>query len=300
MGTRCQILISGVDTDYAAQVFNIIKKDVTRLEEDLSHFNEKSEVSHINKWAASRPVPVSETIFDLIKICRKYHSITRGLFDITQKPLVDFWSNKTADYSANGEVEKLISTTGMNNVVLNEMDHTVSFKHKKLKIDFSGIGKGYTLEWVKKLLRRFSVKNAFVSLGESTILALGTHPEGDHWKISMKDYCNPERNLHTFLVRDGVLSTTSNFYSDNYGKLHTRPVVDPKTGYPVSGLKSVSVCSGSALLVEVLSNAFLSSSDSYIKYVVENVERIDAIKTDYESGKAEVRRFCTEVKKSLN
>jgi len=300
MGTRCQILISGVDTDYAAQVFNIIKKDVTRLEEDLSHFNEQSEVSQINKWAASSPVPVSEAIFDLIKACRKYYDLTRGLFDITQKPLVNFWSDKTEGYSANGEVEKLISATGMNNVVLNETDHTVLFKHKKLKIDFSGIGKGYALERVKKLFRRFSVKNAFVSLGESTILALGTHPEGDHWKISMKNYYEPDRNLHTFLVRDGALSTTSNFYSDSYGKLYARPVVDPKTGYPVRGLKSVSVCSGSAMLVEVLSNAFLLSNDSYIKYVVENVERIDAIKTEYESGKAVVRRFCTEVNKSLN
>ncbi len=265
MGTRCHVVLPGSDSESAEQIFRVIKRELLRIEQDLSRFISDSEISCINKLAAQNPVPVSDQVFEILKICKKYYNITGGAFDITLRPLLEYWKDKPGDYSPNGEVTRLMETVGMQHVLLDETNQTVSFDNGNIQIDLGGFGKGYALERISRQLSKFSVESGFISFGESSILTVGNHPAGDHWKIGMKNYLNPEESVHTFLVRYGSVSTSSNFFVDDNGRLRNhRHVIDPFQGYPTEELKSVSVCSESPVLAEVMSTAMLVSTDEHI------------------------------------
>src|SRR6185369_13940274 len=57
--------------------------EVDRLEAQLTVFRDTSEVSNVNATASNRPVEVSQSLFDLLKLCKRLHEETQGSFDIT-------------------------------------------------------------------------------------------------------------------------------------------------------------------------------------------------------------------------
>lgn len=294
MNTRCHVVLPGLDTDKAEQVFSLLKKEVARVEQDLSRFIPDSVISQINNNAAQKPVLVNDEVFEILQTCRKYYDLTEGAFDITLRPLLDFWRNNIPESADENQLNEIINSTGMDKVILDETENSVTFGHEGIEIDLGGYGKGYALELLNKSLRKFSVESAFISFGESSILTRGHHPAGDHWQVGMNDYLNPGSSLHTFKVRDGSVSTSSNFYVDDRGKLQNhRHVISPFSGHPVGDFKSVSVCSGSPVLAEIFSTAFLVSSDEFIHTILQSEETglVDAIKADYTSGESVVTRF---------
>ncbi|NIR92512.1 MAG: FAD:protein FMN transferase, partial [Gammaproteobacteria bacterium] len=80
-------------------------------------------------------------------------------------------------------------------------------------------------------------------------------------KVGLNNYLNPGNSLHTFMIRDGSMSTSSNFYVDDNGELQNhRHVINPASGFPVEECVSVSVTAESAVVAEILSTALLVTS----------------------------------------
>jgi len=289
MGTRCYIVLPGIGEDRGEQVFEVIRQEVKRIESSLSRFIPHSEISIINKNAITEPVTVSPEIFDVLWTCKKYYEWTRGAFDITMRPLLEYWKGKPSNDESDLRLYELMDSIGMNRIQLNEEEQTVAFENETIEIDLGGFGKGYALDKCRELLQKASVENAFISFGESSVLTLGRHPAGDHWKVGLNNYSQPGEALHTFAVNEASVSTSSNFFVDDNGKLcNHRHVINPFTGYPVEKCMTVSVCSGSSLVAEVLSTAFLVSSEETIRSVKDEVESCSVVKVDYSTEKPEV------------
>ncbi|MDG5767709.1 FAD:protein FMN transferase [Balneolales bacterium ANBcel1] len=281
MGTRCHMVFPGMDEDAGERVFGVVRQEVNRVESSLSRFIPYSEIAIINKNAGKEPVQVSEEIFDILTKCRIFFKKTRGAFDISMRPVLEYWKQRTSDDQADLGLYETMDATGMSRIQLDENERTVAFENDSLEIDLGGFGKGYALERCRKLLQDFSVKDAFISFGESSVLAMGRHPAGDCWRVGLNNYSSPGQALHTFDVTDASVSTSSNFFVDDYGKLcNHRHVINPFSGYPVERCMTVSVCSASPVVAEVLSTAFLVSSEEVIKSVKEEYG-CDVVKTDY-------------------
>jgi FAD:protein FMN transferase len=232
---------------------------------------------------AAGPVQVDKEMFRVLTACANYHAKTEGCFDITLRPVLQYWKDKAdGDRDAALEIKARLGTDKM---VLNQKDRTVSFLNNSLELDLGGFGKGYALEKVNEMLLRFGIASGFLTMGESSVLTLGNHPAGDHWKVGIKNYRSPDESIHTFHMRYGSVSTSSNFFVDDKGKLvNHRHVIDPFTGVPVEELVTVSVFSNTALLAEVLSTAALVMQEEKILHMVEQFPGITVLKIDYSSG----------------
>ena len=131
---------------------------------------------------------------------------------------------------------------------------------------------------------RYGLDNGFVTFGESSILTLGRHPAGDCWKIGIKNYKEPEEVVHTYHMRYGSVSTSSNFFVDDDGKLiNHRHVINPRTGVPVEELVTMSVFSQSAIVAEVMSTAFLVMPGDEMEDVMDRFSDIEVLKVEYSS-----------------
>lgn len=286
MGTRFHIVFPEMEDNNGDRAFRIIKNEVKRIESKLSVFASDSEITRINNYASKNAVNVGPEVFEVLKTCCQFSDITHGAFNVSMRPLLKYWKNQPDAAKDNPSLTELLNKLNMRFIVLNESEKSVSFENKDVEIDLGGYGKGYALERVNKLLNDFSIHQAFISFGESSILTLGSHPAGDHWKIGIKDYYKPDDTVHTFNINDGSVSTSSNFFVDDHGKLKNhRHVINPFNGCPVEELVTVSVCAKSAVTAEVLSTAFLVLHDDEIREIRSEMNDLEIVKINYTSDK---------------
>ncbi|MDQ7817390.1 MAG: FAD:protein FMN transferase [Melioribacteraceae bacterium] len=258
MGTRFNAVLPSLDLELRDRVSQHLREEVKRIELLLSYFNKESDVFKINTRTTHENILVNDELFNILETCKQYNYLTGGAFDITLRPLIHFWQQQHDDIIDHEEFMETKKMIGFQKIQLNSENRTISFENCKTKIDFGGFGKGYALEKVEKILREYSVENAFISFGESSVLALGKHPNGDCWKIGINNYLSPGDSIHSFDVINGSVSTSSNFSVSDSGQLiENINVMNPATCSPVKSFKSVSVKSSSAIQSEILSTSLL-------------------------------------------
>lgn len=290
MATRFYVLLPGVDNAAGDELFQKIKGEVNRVESRLSRFIKESEITKINKNAFREEVTTDDEIFEILKACKYGWELTDGAFDITLRPLTEYWKNPE-DYSEE-HFQEIKESVGLQHVELNEESQSIRFTDEMTELDFGGFGKGYALEKVKQMIESSSAKNAFISFGESSVLAMGEHPAGGAWKIGINNYKKPGNSIHEFELRNGSVSTSSNFFLNDDGELQNhRHVINPESGRILEDFTAVSVSGGSPVLAEMLSTACLMLPDEKIHDLVKKYEDIEVIKVDYEPDEPAITIF---------
>jgi len=292
MNTRCYVVLPGLDHNKADQVYHKIKLEINRIEKKLSRFIPESDISIINKHAFKKSVILDEELFEILTTCKEYSELTEGAFDITLRPLMNFWKEKPEHYNPGNEYQPLLDSVGMKHIQIDKDKKSISFDNDFVEIDLGGFGKGYAMEKIDVLLCKHHIEHAFISFGESTILTRGCHPAGDCWKVGLNDYLNPGSSVLEFALNNGSMSTSANFYlNDNGTVCNHRHVIDPETGYPVEDCIQLSVIGESSTVTEILSTAFLVSSNTVIQKAKGKLAGLEIVKVDYSSGKSQTEHF---------
>lgn len=292
MGTRCHLVLPDMNADEAVAVFAMLRQEVNQVETELSRFIPYSEISQINAKGREEAVAVSDEVFQILQRCEGYGRRTRGAFDITMRPLWQFWKDQEQTENGNEALESLLQKVGMRFVELDCEAHTVRLLNDTIEIDLGGFGKGYALERVDRLLQKFSIDNAFLSFGESSILTRGHHPAGSHWKVGLNDYSFPGRSVYTFELNSGSVSTSSNFFVDDDGGLRKHHhVISPFDGRPLDKRMTASVAAASPETAEILSTASLVLPPEQLAEVALEFPDCEVVTVDYESAEPEVTVF---------
>ncbi|MEX0686114.1 MAG: FAD:protein FMN transferase [Balneolales bacterium] len=288
MGTRFHLILPDLDDDTAEFVFIKVQNEVNRIESKISRFLPDSEISLLNRTAFSKPVCVSTEVYEALKVCHHYFDLTQGAFNISIRPLLQFWANNTNNSEHLSDPADLLNKLNKKCINFDDANQTISFDNEHVEIDLGGFGKGYALGKIDTILDDYSIENAFISFGESSILTRGCQPGGDYWKIGVKDYKNPNQALHTFSINEGSVSTSSNFFVGDDGKLRNhRHVINPFTGYPVEDIITLSVSAESPVTAEILSTAFLVLPENEVRSITKNMKNVTAVKVNYSTGNYE-------------
>lgn len=260
MGNRFEISIVADDESWANSCIQEAVEEIRRIEKLLTTFDESSQTSLINRNAGVEPVKVDREIFDLIQRSQKISAITQGSIDITygsiDKKLWNFDQSMSTLPDLN-TAKQLVGLINYKNVILDEKNVTVFLKERGMRISFGGIGKGYAAEMAKGLLKRKGVEGGVVNAA-GDLTAWGFQANGKPWTIGI---ANPEAVQHAFSYLD--ITNTSVATSGNYEKFiivngkkysHT---IDPKTGLPVTGIKSVTVISPNAEIADAFATPIM-------------------------------------------
>jgi thiamine biosynthesis lipoprotein len=204
--------------------------------------------------AGIRPVVVNREVFDLISRSLRISDLTQGAFDITygsiDKTLWNFDRSMTRLPDPD-VARRMVHLINYKNVMLNEEECSVFLKHKGMRIGFGGIGKGYAADRAKKVLTDMGVVSGIVNAA-GDLTTWGTQPNGDPWTIGIADP-NTKVPFSYVPLRNMSVATSGNYekFVVIQGKRYSH-TIDPKTGLPVSGIKSVTVISPVAELSDAL------------------------------------------------
>ena len=255
MGNRFEITVeakTATETDFFLK--KAVEK-ISRIEALLSTYQETSETNLINKNAGLKPVKVSDEVFSLIKRSKKISEITDGTFDITYGSIDQrFWNFDTEMTELPNEVlaRKSIALIDYRNIILNTEEKTVFLKNKGMRIGFGGIGKGYAAEKTKNLLKNLGVKAGIIN-ASGDLSCWGIPENGKPWTIGIAHPDFSDLPFSTLEVTDLSVATSGNYEKfvmiDGKRYSHT---INPKTGFPVHGIKSVTVISPNAEISDAL------------------------------------------------
>ncbi|RYE05606.1 MAG: FAD:protein FMN transferase, partial [Sphingobacteriales bacterium] len=200
-------------------------------------------------------VKVNPEFFNLVQRSLKISAITDGAFDITygslDKRLWNFDATMT-ELPGPETAKAMVQLINYKNVLLDEHAGTVMLKEKGMRIGFGGIGKGYAAERAKKVLIQHQIASGIVNAA-GDLAAWGHQPNGKPWTIGIAD---PNAKAHPFsalAITNMAVATSGNYekFAVINGKRYSH-TINPKTGLPVSGIKSVTIICPNAELADAL------------------------------------------------
>src|SRR5690606_14335021 len=247
------------DEAWASHCVDVAVDENKRIEALLTTFKDDSQTNQINRMAGVKGVQVDKEVFDLISRSLKISDLTQGAFDITygsiDKKLWNFDQTMTSlpDPAIAKEMTRLID---YRNIELDERKSTVFLRKRGMRIGFGGIGKGYAADRGKKILQGLGIANGVVN-ASGDLNAWGNQVNGKPWTIGIAD---PDTKMpfSSIPITDMAIATSGNYekYIFVNGKRYSH-TIDPKTGLPVTGIKSVSIISPMAELSDSLATPVL-------------------------------------------
>lgn len=255
MGNQFEFTVITTSENEAEKLFEVAITEIQRIEKLLTTFSNDSITAKINKMAGTQPVEVDEEVFQLIKRAQFISKITQGAFDISYGSLdKKFWNFDLQMTSLPDPIEakKSVALINYENIILDETNKTVFLKSKGMRIGFGGIGKGYAAEMAKKKLIEANVASGIVN-ASGDLTAWGFQENGEPWTIGIADPNQKNAIFSAFKITNRAVATSGNYEKfviiNNKKYSHT---IDPKTGYPVSGIKSVTILAENAEIADAL------------------------------------------------
>lgn len=232
---------------------------VHELESLLSVYRPDSELSRLNDLACAGFQSVSNDVYRLLLRATELSRLTKGAFNPVVGELIDYWQRcRREECSPSTDAIKAIVTRiGQQSVRFDEQHTKVAISNKESRLNLGAIGKGYAVDAAADVMRSGGVQEFLIHGGKSSVVAAGSHAGHDGWPIGLHNPLLPDRLLVTILLKDAALATSGTAVQwfrlggKRYGHL-----LDPRTGWPVETMLSVSVIAPDAALADALSTAF--------------------------------------------
>ena len=243
-GTLVEVSIYGEPEARARALADHVLQDFQGLHNRMHAWRPGSELYHLNAaFAAGRSEKVSDELVQLIDGAKKLSVQSGGLFNPAIGNLIRQWGFQRDEFTPvkidDAAIAVLVaSDPKMGDIVID--NGRASSRNPAARLDFGGYAKGYALDRAALYLRTQGVKNALVNIG-GNIIALGRH--GDRsWRVGIQHPRAPGP-IATLDLPDGWAIGTSGDYQRYFlldGKRYCH-IIDPRTGYPAQGTRSVTV-----------------------------------------------------------
>lgn len=281
MGTAFQISVVSDNEKRASTAIDAAIAEIQRIEGLISGWKETSETSEINRNAGIKPVIVSPELFQLIERSIKVSDLTEGAFDITFAGMGDLYSfDKTEHLLPNDStVKKHLDNVGYQHIMLDKRNSSVYLQKKGMKIGFGAIGKGYAANKAKQLLIKLGFENGVVNAA-GDLNAWGSNIIKP-WSIGIADPENHDNIIASLEATNQSIVTSGNYekYFTHEGKRYSH-IINPRTGYPATGLKSVTIIAPDAELADALATSvFVMGRQSGLE-MIEQLKGVECLLID--------------------
>src|SRR5260221_10613397 len=280
MGDLFEISVVGNNPDWADERIDDAIAEINRVEKLLSAFSDDSTINEIYRNAGINPVTTDHEIFRLIDRSVKISELTHGAFDITY-----FAADKESafNFNANNTLIKAktsISYVNYHNVILDSKAQSVFLKEKGMRIGFGANIKGYAADRAKYILQMNDVSNGVINAG-GDLLTWGAQPDHEPWTIATAD---PSQKTMPFAnVNISNMAIATSIDAEKHTSILNKKylnVINPKKGFPVSGIKSVSIIITSAELADAMATPVMSIGINAGLYLINQLNQIACVIID--------------------
>ena len=254
LGSPFEITVVASDSILGNQYTDMAIAEVKRIENLISDWIPTSQISKVNQNAGIAPVQVDKEVYDLVERAIAISKLTSGAFDISYASMDRIWKfdGSMKEMPTPEAIKKSVEKVGYQNIILNPQNTSIFLKNKGMKLGLGGIGQGYIADKIKALLQIKGCKSGLVNVS-GDINTWGTQPDGKSWTVGIVNPMNKNKVFATFPLEDSAVETSGSYekFVTFNGKRYSH-IIDPRTGYPASGIISVSVFAKQTELADAL------------------------------------------------
>lgn len=257
MGSRFDITVVAENETLGNVYIDIAVDEIKRIEKLISSWDINSQTSEINRNAGIKPVIVDEELFQLIQRAMRISKLTDGAFDISYASLDKVWhfDGSMKKMPSEESIKNSVAKVGYNNIILDEGNHSVFLKLNGMKISFGAIGKGYAADKAKALLKSKGVVGGIIN-ASGDLNTWGTQPDGKDWMVAIVNPLNKEKVFSWMPVHNSAVVTSGNYEKFvMFNDILYAHIIDPRTGYPATGILSTTVFTANAELADALATS---------------------------------------------
>lgn len=259
MGSFFEFVLVAAPSEEAAtwQLIEDCIQEATRIEQLISEWIPSSEISKINQQAGQQAVKVKPEVYALLKRSLSLSQLTQGAFDLTFLAYYDYWKfDQTQKFPFDtAAIQQLKQYVDYQKIELLEDYHVRLPQH--MKIGLGGIGQGYAVDKIKELLLEKGMQN-FVINSSGDIYAHGKRWDKSPWKVGIASPWDKEKIVKWLPVENfAVVTSGTSEKNFEYQQTIYSHIINPKTGFPVEGIQSVTVMSAFTEIADALATSIL-------------------------------------------
>ncbi len=251
MGTFVSMTLIHASRDEAEEVMGQAFEEMDRLSALMNRYDERTAVGQLNREGHLNDIPPE--VAEVVSRALYYHRLSQGNFDITVKPIIDLFKEKTVENEKtlpnDKELRKALEFVDSNNIELK--GSAITFKKPGMGITLDGIAKGYIVDRASERLAAHNIKNHLINAG-GDIRTMGARADNKPWTVAIQDPLKKRNYPDIVRMNSGAIATSGDYeiYFDREKMFHH--IVDPRTGISPEMSTSVSVIAPTAMDADAL------------------------------------------------
>jgi len=266
-GTLVDLTIVGATQQQAQAATKAVEEDFLRMHKAWHAWNPGPLGQTNEQLAVGRQFPAPPMILPLVEVGQSLSARSRHLFNPAVGHLIDAWGFHNDDPEGHRPPpEALIQELVRNNPRMSDIrveGINLQSSNPSVKLDFGAFGKGYGIDLAVTHLKELGIENAILNAG-GDLRAFGSR-NGIPWNIAIR---RPDGAgvIATIKVSGDESVFTSGdyerFFSWNGKRYHH--IIDPRTGYPAEGTRSVTVIHPDSTTADAAATAlFIAGPDMW-------------------------------------
>lgn len=279
MGTAIRVELWCDEAAAGAAAIEAVMAEMHRIDRAMSPYKRDSDLSRINRDAATRPVPVSQEMYYLIERAIEFSRLSCGAFDITYASAGHLYDYRHGVKPDDAALARAVAAVGYQHLILDRRARTIRFARDGVRIDLGGFAKGHAVDNGAAILRRRGIEHAVVTAGGDSHV-LGDR-RGRPWTIAIRDPRSAGQVVAVLPLEDVAISTSGDYercFEQDGVRFHH--VIDPKTGRSPCAVRSVTILAADGLTTEGLSKAVFVTGLEQGMRLVESLPGVDAVVVD--------------------
>jgi FAD:protein FMN transferase len=287
MGTNVTLAIRGVEPQRASSAAAAAFAELRRIDELMSDWREDSDISRVNAAAGARAVKVNPEVLAVVRRAVEAGRDSGGAFDVTVGAFRGLWRfDEDLDESipADEDIAARTALVDYQRIEIDEQAGTLRLAGEGMRITLGGIAKGYAVDRAVAILRERGVRHFILQAGGDLYVS-GTR--GDRpWRVGIRDPRGARHASFAIVDLEDATFSTSGDYERGFIKDGVRyhHILDPKTGRPAQGSRSVTVLANDALTADVWSTALFVMGPERGLARVERLGDIEAVFVDADNA----------------
>jgi thiamine biosynthesis lipoprotein len=282
LGSPFEITVVAKDTTEANSYIDMAVGEVKRIENQISDWIPTTPISEVSRNAGIKAVKVPLEIFELVERAIKISEITSGAFDISYASMDKIWKfdGSMKEMPTPEAIKKSVAKIGYRNIILDKKEHTIFLKMEGMKLGLGGIGQGYIADKIHALLLSKGCKSGLVNVS-GDIFAWGKQPDGKPWTVGIVNPMNKNKIFATFPLENSTVETSGSYEKFViFDGIRYSHIIDPRTGYPATGVVSVSVFAKQTEIADALATGIFVLGVDVGLDLVNQIKGIECIIVD--------------------
>jgi len=268
-GTLIDITLYDVSPDLANSAFKQLDEDFTYMHMAWSPW-ETGSIKRANVLLKTGiAFSAGPGTLDLIKKSMPIAEKTEHLFNPVIGKLINLWQiHKHDDPDIKPPDDQLIKQLVKSNPQLTDIEVNgvkIRTDNPDISLNFGAYAKGYAIDIEINMLKNMGIKHAIISAG-GDLKTIGSH--GDRpWSIAIQ-----HPRMDTWIAQMQTQGEESIFTSGDYERYYEyqgkryHHILDPRTGYPATGVQSVTVIHTDSGLADAAATAlFVAGTEKWLE-----------------------------------